>query len=188
MTPDTADRDDLAMVAALPLARPFLCYVAGASAEIARAERVIRLLLESGLAVSFDWPAHMRSLEGQPLTREIAVSSALSDIDAVKRASVVVLLEPGWTAHYTGSRSSRASEYEQRRTVTTGAWGEATLAVGIGTPLVVARPALIDDAPPEWQTCIFTALASLVCADDDAAIRAVVRMAITGTLPSGGAS
>ena len=175
---DTIDRDDLAAVAALPLglAAPFLVYVAGASKEIARAERVIRLLHESGVGVTFDWCAHMRALEGVPLTREVAVSSALSDIDAVKRARVVVLLEPGWAS---------PNGYVERIT-TTGAWGEATLAVGIGVPLIVARPTLVSKpTPPEWQTCIFAALASLVCADDDAAIRAVLHMAVTGVLPGG---
>lgn len=183
MTADTADRDDLAAVAALPLglAAPFLVYIAGASKGIARAERVIRLLRESGVGVTFDWCAHMRALEGVPLTREAAVSSALTDLDAVKRARVVVLLEPG----YEWARAAPA------RVQTTGAWGELTLAVGVGVPVIVARPTLEEQIahgvtlPPEWQTCIFTALASLVCADDDAAIRAVLHMAVTGVLPGG---
>jgi hypothetical protein len=184
MMTDTVDRDDLAVAASLPVATPFLVYVAGASREIARAERVIRLLAENGVAVSFDWTAHMRAVESAgPLTYDVAASSARADIDAVKRASVVVLLEPGWHEVTRGEGGRRIVSVE--RVPTTGAWGEATLAVGIGIPLVVARPPETQPATfaPEWQTCVFTALASLVCDDDDAAIRAVVRLALTGALP-----
>lgn len=158
----------------------FGVYVACASAEIARAERVIRLLTESGVAVTFDWPAHMRRVEGTTLTREIAEQSADADLDGVKRASVVLLLEPGLVEKW--SRGVR----EDQQIRTTGAWSEIGAALALGIPVVVARPTPPDGAEPlvdVYVHNIFLARAALVCADDDAAIRAVVRMALVGSLP-----
>lgn len=159
-------------------------YVAGASAEIARAERVIRLLTESGVAVTFDWCKHMRRVadSGGPLTREVAEQSADADLDGVKRASVVLLLEPGWAVpRFLGDR------YEPVRVTTTGAWSELGAALALDIPVVVARPSTTNAAksgtPETFVHNIFLARAALVCADDDAAIRAVVRMAIVGSLP-----
>lgn len=161
-------------------------YVAGASAEIARAERVIRLLTESGVAVTFDWPAHMRRVEGTSttLTREIAEQSADADLDGVKRASVVLLLEPG-TFEYVYIARHGGDEYRDQQITTTGAWSELGAALALGIPVVVARPPAPrhDDPREPFAHNIFLARAALVCADDDAAIRAVVRMAIVGSLP-----
>jgi len=176
--PDRGDDD----AAALGLTSAgFSVYVAGASKEIRRAERVIELLRESGIRISFDWCAHMRGLESSKVfSADVAAASARSDLDGVREASVLLLLEPGWAPR---DRVNGTPQFV--RVQSTGVWTELGAALAWGVPVVLARPLEPDsapDTPHHWQNNVFAALVSLVAADDDAAIRAVVRLALTGAL------
>jgi hypothetical protein len=158
---------------------PFKVYVAAASKEISRAETFIQRLRDCGVEITFDWCAHMRAVEGREIDQTLAVMSAGADLDGVRQADLVVLLEPGWQV------GTEHGVPTQLRVLTTGAWGEAAVAIALNTPLVVSRPVEPPNrkSPKVFDHCIFLALADLVCEGDDAALRAVLHLALRGELP-----
>jgi nucleoside 2-deoxyribosyltransferase len=99
-------------------------YVAGASAEVDRAERVIAALRAAGINITHDWTPDVRAVEaaGGPTTLEDQerLDRALVDVAAVRRADFVVMLAP---------EPPHAS---------TGAGFESGVAYERGLPLVVA--------------------------------------------------
>jgi len=161
------------------VASPFLVYVAGASRESSRAARVIGLLEESGVDVSFDWVAHMAAEVGE-LTLERARVAADLDLDGVRRASLVLLLEPSFAVTHS------AAGYTRERLISSGVWAELGAALALRIPVLVARPSgvgKVDGKATAHDACVFAALASALFVDDDTAIRAVVRYALRGVLP-----
>lgn len=119
-------------------------YVAGASAEIARAEAFIAKLRAHGFEITFDWPAHIRGVgaSNEGVDYDECVRSAKADIKGVLDAEWFVLLEP-----------------EQAKTI--GAWVE------IGVALHAVIPVLWVG---EGDRTIFSALATMSVSDDENAI------------------
>lgn len=75
---------------------PYSFYVAGASAEIERSERVIAELRRRGHTITLDWPAAIRAepKKDHELTDDEAHGYAQADIDGVDRAEHVILVTP----------------------------------------------------------------------------------------------
>lgn len=70
-------------------------YAAGSSKEIVRVERIIAMLNAAGHECTFDWPAHVRSVQGNALpTGALRRSSALSDIRGIVECDVFIFLHP----------------------------------------------------------------------------------------------
>lgn len=143
-------------------------YVAGASSEIERAERVIHFALGAGLVVTEDWPKVMRSQAGPDSTLH---ASALRPIlqrclDGVMAADALLLLLPN-TGH-----------------ATVGMWADLGYALalrdhGIRAPIVASRglrgPIPLPDTEPVsgWARCF----ASAIVTTDEAAIRYLADLA-----------
>lgn len=108
-------------------------YVAGASAEIERAEHMIATLRALGVVVTHDWPARMRAMGPEHLlTRPVLADELRACLAGVRRADVLLLLEP-----------TRPS---------VGAWVELGYAAGLGTVEIVSCGADAQDRSGEADT------------------------------------
>jgi len=131
-------------------------YVAGASAEVERAERVIRALRERGVEVPFDWTGEVRKtraagLSDVDLGRERCREFCTADLAGVRRSDVLLLLSP------------------QKPTVM--AWVEFGCATNApGDHLIIA-------CGPTTELHPATTLADFCFATDEEAIEALARMA-----------
>ncbi len=141
-------------------------YVAGASAEVERAERVMGWLRDAGLTIALDWTIPVRALGGQgaSLTEAERRAHAEADLEAVQDSDVLLALIPPRGVH------------------TQGMWAELGVAwaAGIYTvasmghpPFVVSR---IACTPP-----MFATIAGYGVASDEAAVDLILN-------PSGGAA
>jgi len=120
-------------------------YVAAASAEIERAERMIGILRELGHEITVDWPAAMRALgkANAGLTPEQRAFHAAEDYRGVATAQRVVILVPKAPA------------------ATQGAWWEGGIADALEIPIIAAGR--FEDR----QRNIFLARAIEVDTDDE---------------------
>lgn len=125
-------------------------YIAGASAEIERAEAAIAYARSLDLTVTFPWPEDVRAHAATgrtdaDLTDHEMQRHVLRDVRGIVEARVVVLLVPAAGIH------------------TTGAWWEAGFATAHRKPVVVSRER-------SGRRCVFEVLGSQTCATDQAAI------------------
>jgi hypothetical protein len=125
-------------------------YVAAASAEIERAERMIAILRELGHEITVDWPAAMRALgmralgkANAGLTPEQRTFHAAEDYRGVATAQRVVILVPKAPA------------------ATQGAWWEGGIADALEIPIIASGR--FEDR----QRNIFLARAIEVDTDDE---------------------
>ncbi len=77
-------------------------YVAGASAEVERAERVMGWLRDAGLAIALDWTIPVRALGGQSLSEGKLRAEAESCLEAVQDSDVLLALIPPRGVHTQG--------------------------------------------------------------------------------------
>lgn len=130
-------------------------YVAGASAEVERASEVIERIRALGLVVTHDWTRSVREHRSAgyrdvDLDHERQAMIASEDLDAVRRADVLLLLAP--------------------ESPTIGAWVE------LGCALNLANMTIFVSGPASRQS-IFTSLADWIFTDDDAAVQALANAA-----------
>lgn len=130
------------------MTRPIGIYIAGSSAEVDRCERAIAYAASIGLLSTLDWTGSIRNaiaagVREHELPREERERLADLDLDAVCRASAIVLLAPG-----KGSPSR-------------GCWVELGYALRLGRPVYVIR---VPEAAPE---SLFEVRATQVYATDD---------------------
>ena len=123
-------------------------YVAGSSAEVERAERVIASLRAMGHVVTFDWTRSVREYRSQgyrdaDLDDDRCAMIASEDLDAVRRADALLFLSP--------------------EEPTTGAWVE------LGCALNLANMAILVSGKTA-RNFLFTRLADYIFDDDEAAI------------------
>lgn len=98
-------------------------YVAAASAEIERAERMIARLRAAGHTITVDWPAAIRAMAGvanEGLTQEQRREAARDDYEGVISAERVVILVP------------------EKPIVTQGAWWEGGIADALRIQIIAA--------------------------------------------------
>jgi hypothetical protein len=131
-------------------------YVAGASAELERCERVMAALREGGCVISHDWTPSIREAIARGVSEEQLddhEARRLSgvDYDAIERAHVVLFLAP--------------------ETVTRGAWAE----LGYAGCLMRRGELDVYVSGPAARKSIFTRQSSAIFLSDDDAISAIVR-------------
>lgn len=126
-------------------------YVAGASAEIERAERVIAALRERGISVTSSWPESVREYGANPreASNEERLGWASDCLTDVRVADVLLVLVPRSPA------------------TTIGAWVELGYAVHADLPIVLAG---------DSRQTVFGALGD-ECENDEDAIERVVELA-----------
>jgi hypothetical protein len=129
-------------------------YVAGASAEVERAERIIQALRSAGFIVTHDWTRSVREYRAKgyrdaDLSDEACEEIAASDLDAVRRADVLLFLSP-----------------EQP---TTGAWVELGAASNYGDKTILVSGA-------SARRYLFTRIADWIFDDDEAALVALLNL------------
>lgn len=98
-------------------------YVAAASKEIERAERMIERLRAAGHTITVDWPAAIRAMAGvanEGLTHELRKEAADADYRGVATAERVVILVP------------------ENPVVTQGAWWEGGIADALRIPIIAS--------------------------------------------------
>lgn len=119
-------------------------YVAGASSEMGRVTRFIARLRKAGYAITFDWPAQIRS-SGKPanvgLTHDERFAAWSACMEGVESAGTVIALAP---------RNGRTTK---------GMWAEMGIAIARGmVPIYVGH---VDDT-------IATSMCEVVDSDDAA--------------------
>ena len=134
-------------------------YVAGASAELERCERVIAALRAGGCTITADWTPemrgdHARGISDAQLDDHEARRRAETDLDAVEDADVVLLLAP--------------------ETATRGAWFETGYALGWarGRGETAVRSLYVSGSAARQS--IFTRCADALFLSDDDAVSAIV--------------
>jgi hypothetical protein len=142
-------------------------YVAGASAELERCERVIAALREGGCTITMDWGAAMRALAAlgicdAQLDDHEARRHAEADLDGIVTADVVLLLAP--------------------EAATRGAWVEFGYALGWARGYGEAPLRSLYVSGPGARQSIFTRCADALFATDDDAVSAIVRRVVRGPL------
>jgi hypothetical protein len=142
-------------------------YVAGASAELDRCERVIAALREGGCTVNFDWTAVMRDhvargISDAQLDDHEARRHAEVDIAAVEDADVVLFLAP--------------------EAATRGAWFELGWAIGWTAGRGERWLRSVYVAGPASRQSIFTRCADALFLSDDDAVSTIVRRVVRGPL------
>ena len=131
-----------------------IVYVAGASAELERAQQVMEWVRSEGWTVAHDWVADVvrERIEGgrsdAELTRYEKARYAVADLNALRGSDVFWLLAP--------------------EKPTTGAWVELGSAYAKEMRLVVSGPA--------WDTHLFSALAQDSYETDLAALEAITHI------------
>lgn len=132
-------------------------YVAGASAELERAESAIASLRAAGHEITHDWPAVIRRvrIEGgqkdSDLTDEERHGHAHDDLLAVERADVLWLLVPD--------------------APTSGAWVELGFAIGLAWPDTATEgPRLVIVSGAKHRNALFCSMGDQAFDDDQAAL------------------
>jgi len=119
-------------------------YVAGASAEIERAEALIARLRDAGVEVISDWPENVRRAGAANigLTHEVRLAAARACSLGVRRSDWLVVLEP--------------------KAPTIGAWVEMGIALAQGIDVLWVG---------EGDCTVFESLATSTVSSDDEAFR-----------------
>jgi hypothetical protein len=90
-------------------------YVAGASAQIELIEIFIAKLKEAGWEITFDWTVKVREVgNASPDDPDVRRDAALADLDGVRRAKVLWLVQPDATSTSTGAWVELGSALERR--------------------------------------------------------------------------
>jgi hypothetical protein len=90
-------------------------YVAGASAQIDLIEAFIARLREAGWEITFDWTEKVREVgNASPDDPTIRRAAALADLDGVRRAYVLWLVQPDATSTSTGAWVELGAAQERR--------------------------------------------------------------------------
>jgi hypothetical protein len=137
------------------------CYVAGASSEVERAERVMSMLRERGVEVVHDWTPEVRAAQARQITDADltdAEARGASDrcLDAIDACDVLLLLAP--------ASSSR------------GCWAEFGYALH---PMTGVRTVV---AGAHARSSIFARRADFSAPTDEAAVAAIALLAAGETL------
>jgi hypothetical protein len=138
-------------------------YVAGASAELERCERVIAALAQGGCTVTHDWTPSIREhiargISEEQLDDHEARRLSGGDYDAIERAHFVLFLAP--------------------ETVTRGAWSE----LGYAGCLMRRGELSVYVSGPRARQSIFTRQSSAIFLSDDDAVSAIARRVVRGPL------
>lgn len=134
-----------------------LVYVAGASAEVERAEAIIRELRSRGFTITHDWTHSVRKNRAlgyreSALSAETRAELVAEDLAGVRRADVFLFLAPA------------------EDVVTRGAWVELGCASNLGNIVIFVSGANARES-------MFTELADYIFDDDDAALQALTNVA-----------
>ena len=138
------------------------CYVAGASAQIELIEIFIAKLKEAGWKITFDWTAKVREVgNASPDDPMIRRAAALADLDGVRRAEVLWLVQPDATSTSTGAWVELGAALERRTLIS------EKLGIQFSSPLVVVSGSS--------KKCIFSDLADRRFESHDDALEYLLR-------------